>query len=233
MAGHQSQCTGSRPNASSAPYTAPVITQAIRPPATPTASAPSRPASPSGGWIGTGKSGAGAMCPPSASAMRTAAAVAAAAAAGTIDRGLHSNSSSSTASRVAATGVPNTPVMPPAAPATSSVLRSVDERRTSWATSEPSAPPVRMIGPSAPKGPPLPMLITLETGLSTARRGLTRLPRTRMFSIASGMPWPRIASDPKRAMNPTTRPPATGISTLAGPSCASAGETSSVLRRPK
>ena len=34
------------------------------------------------------------------------------------------------------------------------------------------------------------------TGLSTASRGSTRLPPTRMVSIASGMPWPRIRSLP-------------------------------------
>jgi hypothetical protein len=39
-------------------------------------------------------------------------------------RGFHSKSNNSTAKRTAATGVPNVAVMPPAAPATSSVLRS-------------------------------------------------------------------------------------------------------------
>ena len=41
-------------------------------------------------------------------------------------RGFHSNSSSSTASSTAATGVAKMAAMPPAAPATSSVLRSAD-----------------------------------------------------------------------------------------------------------
>ena len=53
---------------------------------------------------------------------------------------------------------------------------------------EPTAPPVRMIGPSAPNGPPEPMLTALEIGLRSARRGCTRLPLMRMRSIASGMP---------------------------------------------
>ena len=44
-------------------------------------------------------------------------------------RGVHSNSSNSTASMIAAIGVPNTVVMPAAAPATSSVLRSAADRQ--------------------------------------------------------------------------------------------------------
>ncbi len=47
-----------------------------------------------------------------------------------------------------------------------------------------------MIGPSAPNGPPVPMLIALEIGFSTASRGCTWLPLIRIRSIASGMPWP-------------------------------------------
>ncbi len=39
------------------------------------------------------------------------------------------------------------------------------------ATIDPTAPPVMMIGPSAPNGPPVPMLIAAEIGLSTATRG--------------------------------------------------------------
>ena len=51
--------------------------------------------------------------------------------------GFHSNNSSSTASSAAATGVPNTAAIPPAAPATSSVLRSAGERWNTWAKSDP------------------------------------------------------------------------------------------------
>ena len=86
--------------------------------------------------------------------------------------------------------------MPAAAPATSSVLRSSARHVQRWASTEPTAPPVMMIGPSAPNGPPVPMLIAAEIGLSTATRGSTRLPRMRIASIASGMPWPRIFSEP-------------------------------------
>ena len=58
---------------------------------------------------------------------------------------------------IAANGVPKMPVMPAVAPATSRVLRSAALRWNSCANSEPIAPPVMMIGPSAPNGPPLPI----------------------------------------------------------------------------
>ena len=90
---------------------------------------------------------------------------------GTKLRGFHSNSSSSTASSIAAIGVPNVAAMPAAAPATSRVLRSALERWKSWANSEPMAPPVMMIGPSAPNGPPVPIEIAEESGFSTATLG--------------------------------------------------------------
>ena len=63
-------------------------------------------------------------------------------------------------------------------------------------TSEPSAPPVAMIGPSAPNGPPVPMAIAAEIGFRKVMRGAMRLSLKRTCSIASGMPWPRIASEP-------------------------------------
>ena len=53
-----------------------------------------------------------------------------------------------------------------------------------------------MIGPSAPNGPPEPIEIADESGFRSATFGSTRLPRIRIASIASGMPWPRIFSDP-------------------------------------
>ena len=86
--------------------------------------------------------------------------------------------------------------MPPAAPATSSVLRSALVRWRNCATSEPKAPPVMMIGPSAPNGPPEPIEIADESGLRKATRGSTRLPLMRIDSIASGMPCPRMRSEP-------------------------------------
>ena len=62
--------------------------------------------------------------------------------------------------------------------------------------SDPNAPPVMMIGPSAPNGPPDPIEIAEESGFSTASFGSTRLPLMRIDSIASGMPCPRIRSEP-------------------------------------
>lgn len=53
---------------------------------------------------------------------------------------------------------------------------------------EPIAPPVMMIGPSAPNGPPVPMLIAAETGLRTATLGAILLSPVTIASMASGMP---------------------------------------------
>ena len=58
------------------------------------------------------------------------------------------------------------------------------------------APPVMMIGPSAPKGPPVPMEIAEESGFKTTTFGDMRLRPKRMASSASGMPCPRIFSEP-------------------------------------
>ncbi len=76
------------------------------------------------------------------------------------------------------------------------------------------APPVTMIGPSAPNGPPLPMAMADESGFSTATLGDIRLPPMRIASIASGMPWPRIFSEPYRAITPTISAPTTGMATI-------------------
>jgi hypothetical protein len=95
--------------------------------------------------------------------------------------------------------------MPATAPATSSVLRSPPVRWKYWAISEPIAPPVMMIGPSAPNGPPLPIAMPEASGFSTATLGDIALSLNRIASIASGMPWPRICSVPKRAIRPMIR----------------------------
>ncbi len=106
--------------------------------------------SPSGASVAV--CGIGNNTPPPRRYGRQAAATMDAIATGTKLRGFHSNSNSSTASSMAATGVPNVALMPAAAPATSSVLRSAVDRWKNCANSEPKAPPVMMIGPSAPKG---------------------------------------------------------------------------------
>ena len=86
--------------------------------------------------------------------------------------------------------------IPAAAPATSSVFRSELERWKHCAIIDPKAAPVMMIGPSAPNGPPDPIEIALESGLRSATFGSTRLPLIRIDSMASGIPWPRIRSEP-------------------------------------
>ena len=125
-----------------------------------------RAAPPGGATAGIGKTGADPT-----NAMRTPVAAAAASATGMSERGRYSKSSSSTASSTAETGLPKVAAMPAAAPAASSVLRSSAVRASSWPISEPSAPPVAMIGPSAPNGPPVPIAIAAESGLRNVIRG--------------------------------------------------------------
>ena len=97
---------------------------------------------------------------------------------------------------IEAKGVPKIPVMPAVAPATSSVLRSAALRLNICANRDPIAPPVMMIGPSAPNGPPLPIDTADDKGFSSATFNDNLLSPNRMVSIASGMPCPRILSEP-------------------------------------
>ena len=87
--------------------------------------------------------------------------------------------------------------MPAAAPATSSVLRSALVRWKNCAISEPTAPPVMMIGPSAPNGPPEPIEIADDSGFSSATLGSTRLPsmQDRLDRLGDA-----VAADPLRAV---------------------------------
>jgi hypothetical protein len=48
----------------------------------------------------------------------------------------------------------------------------------------------------------VPIEIADDNGLRIATFGCIRLPPIKMASIASGMPWPRIFSEPKRAIRP-------------------------------
>ena len=121
-------------------------------------------------------------------AIRTPVATAAASATGRSDRGRYSNNNSSTASSTAETGLPNVAAMPAAAPAASNVLRSSALVRSSCPTTDPKAPPVAMIGPSAPNGPPVPIEMAAETGFRMVSRAGMRLWLVRIRSIASGMP---------------------------------------------
>ena len=145
--------------------------KAANSPATrPSATASGRTAGPAPGAAAIGKT-----APLPIASGRSASAVSTASTTGTKLRGFHSNSITSTASRTAATGVPKMPVMPAAAPATSSVLRSAALRWKRCANSDPIAPPVMMIGPSAPNGPPLPIEIAEEIGFNSATLGDSRL----------------------------------------------------------
>src|SRR5262249_59810002 len=90
----------------------------------------------------------------------------------------------------------------------SSVLRSAEDMWKTWAKIEPNAPPVMMMGPSAPNGPPEPMDMAQESGLRTATRGDIRAWPVRMASISSGMPWPRQSPEPSPARTPPQSPPA-------------------------
>jgi len=53
-----------------------------------------------------------------------------------------------------------------------------------------------MIGPSAPYGPPVPIAMAEDNGFNTATFGSIRLRPMRIASSASGMPWPRMRSEP-------------------------------------
>ncbi len=129
-------------------------------------------------------------------AMRAPQAAALASATGTMERSRYSKSSSSMASSTALTGLAKVADMPAAAPAASSVLRSWAETRTTCPKKEPSAPPVAMIGPSAPNGPPVPMEMAADRGFRNVSRTGIRLSSKSTFSIASGIPWPRMAAEP-------------------------------------
>ena len=53
-----------------------------------------------------------------------------------------------------------------------------------------------MIGPSAPNGPPVPIAMAAESGFRNVTRAGMRLSLKSTCSIASGMPWPRMAFEP-------------------------------------
>lgn len=61
------------------------------------------------------------------------------------------------------------------------------------------------------------MAIAEESGLSAATFALILLRPMRIASIASGIPCPRIFSDPYRAIRPTMSPPTIGTSTAQRP----------------
>ena len=135
---------------------------------------------------------------------------------GTNARAENSNSSSSIARITAANGVPKVAAIPAAAPHARRIFRSAGETWTTWPRSDPSAPPVTMIGPSAPNGPPVPIATAAESGFASAARGEIRLCFVRTASMVSGMPWPRITGD-QRARKEITSPPARAAKIKPGP----------------
>ena len=126
------------------------------------------------------------------------------------ERDRNSNSKSSIARMTPAMGALNVAAMPAPAPHASSTLRSVAVVENIWPTSEPKAPPVWMIGPSAPNGPPVPMAIAAESGFRMATLASIRLREVSTASMASGMPWPSIFSEPYLTIKPMIKPPMTG-----------------------
>ncbi len=100
-------------------------------------------------------------------------------------------------------GVLNVAAMPAPAPHASSTLRSAAVVETICPITDPNAPPVWMIGPSAPNGPPVPMAMAAESGFRMATFASMRLLDVSTASIASGMPWPLILGEPYLAITPT------------------------------
>jgi len=196
IAGHHIQCTLRRPQKCSNPSSKPYI-NLLRPAEARPTNIPSGPATASVCPRGIAEcSSTGKIGPAPCHTIRNAPAATLATATGTRERGRHSKSNNSTANKIAARGAANVADIPAAAPATSSVVRSAALSLSHCATSDPNAPPVMMIGPSAPKGPPDPIAMAAESGFSTATLGSTRAPRNRIASIASGIPCPRILSEP-------------------------------------
>ncbi len=94
------------------------------------------------------------------------------------------------------------------------------------------APPVAMIGPSAPNGPPVPMAIAADRGLRNITFGEIWLRLYNTRSMTSGMPCPRIAAAPYRAISPTMNAPQTGITTDHAPHLSVLGALNAAENRP-
>ena len=71
-----------------------------------------------------------------------------------------------------------------------------------------------------------------EIGFSTATLASMRLPLIRIASIASGMPWPRIRSDPYLAIRPMISAPITGMTMTNKPRWLPTGELAANVKRP-
>jgi hypothetical protein len=119
--------------------------------------------------------------------------------------------STSTASSAAPSGVRNTAAMPAATPATIRIRRSATETPRMRPQSEPSAPPICMVGPSRPPAPPDPS-VKMEAMVFTHVTRLRMMPSWRWkASIIASPPPPRV-SGASSEMMPLASAPAAGSS---------------------
>src|SRR5208337_2627639 len=170
IAGHHIQWIGNLANVSSTAYTARVAPTEANPTMAPIKVYDPKAAIPEFCSCCIRNIGQGA-----AESLRSAAAIALATATGIRERGRNSNSNSSTAIKTPDTGLPKVADMPAAAPAERRIFLSSSVVERNCPTKEPSAPPVTMIGPSAPKGHPVPMEIAVDMGLRIPTRAGIRL----------------------------------------------------------
>ena len=124
---------------------------------------------------------------------------------------------------VLANGLPNIAAIPAQAPALNMIFLSAAEMCMICPVKDPNAPPVAIIGPSAPKGPPVPIEIAADKGFKIVIKGGILLFSKIIFSIASGMPCPRIAFEPNLAISPTSKLPIMGMKITAIPRLLLAG----------
>ena len=101
--------------------------------------------------------------------------------------------------------------MPAATPATSRMRRSRAPTDSNRATSDPSTPPINMVGPSRPPAPPVPSVQIEASVLTPSRRGFSAEPWWNARIITS--PPPPRASGSRRVSQPQARPPSAGSST--------------------
>ena len=89
---------------------------------------------------------------------------------------------------MAAMGLPKIAAMPAVAPAANRIFLSLSLIFINCPRVEPNAPPVAIIGPSAPNGPPVPIEIADEIGFKKTMEGFILLCLVKICSIASGIP---------------------------------------------
>ena len=98
--------------------------------------------------------------------------------------------------------------MPAATPATMRMRRSRDPTERKRPTSEPSEPPINMVGPSRPPEPPVPRVAIEASALMPISRRGNVAPWWKARIMTS--PPPPRASGVRRVSQPQTRPPIAG-----------------------